>query len=195
MGPRPVQWLKQVHGDRVVVAQAGGSVEGIKGDALITADPDCVIGVLTADCLPVILCDPVTRSAGIVHAGRKGTQASILAKAVSAMVDAFGTDPKSLRVGLGPGIGPCCYEVEERCALPFKQNFKEAATFVRPHQAGKVFLDLWEANRVQALHSGVPDSQIVLSGECTSCRNDRWFSYRKEGGRAGRMLTVVMWRP
>lgn len=193
IGPSSVNRLKQVHGDCVITVDAAGMTEEMEGDALITSEPGCALGVVTADCVPVILCDPVTRSLGAVHAGRMGTQQSILEKTIHRMREVFGVAPESLLVGLGPAIGPCCYEVEEECARPFRENFADGESFVKPHTAGKVLLDLWAANRSQALAAGVPESQVFLSGECTACNSDRWHSYRKEGSKVGRMLTVAMW--
>lgn len=194
MGPRPVHRLRQVHGDRVVVVGEGETPEGLEGDALITAQPDCAIGVLTADCVPVVLCDPATRSVGVVHAGRLGTQKSILQKTIGKMQAVFGVRPETLWVGLGPAIGPCCYEVEETCAALFKNDLSDGASFVRPHAPGKALLDLWGANRSQARAAGVPPSQTVCSEQCTVCNKDRWYSYRREGRGAGRMFTVAMWK-
>ena len=184
--------LKQIHSDRVFVVESDPLSEGLEGDALITATPGRPIGVYTADCVPVILYDPQTHTTGVVHAGRAGTEKGIVPAAIKKMIECFGVKTATLKVALGPSIGPCCYEVKEDCLEAFKKNFPGWRSWVREHTEGKVLLDLWKANREQALEEGVSDNRIFLSGECTACHLDRWYSYRKEGQNAGRMLTVAM---
>lgn len=184
--------LKQIHSSRVVVVEEGGGANTLEGDAMVTAQPGQAIGVTTADCVPVLLFDPVTRTAGAVHAGRAGTGLGIVPEAIRKMTDQFGVQPANLKVALGPSIGPCCYEVGEDCLTLFQEMHPEWRDWVKPHAAGKVLLDLWAANRDQALGAGVPGERISLSGECTACHVERWYSYRREGQKAGRMLTVIM---
>jgi YfiH family protein len=184
--------LKQIHSDRVFVVESEPLPENLEGDELITATPGQPIGVYTADCVPVILYDPKTHTTGVVHAGRAGTEKGIVPATIKRMVECFGVKTATLKVALGPSIGPCCYEVKEDCLATLKINFPGWRSWVQEHTEGKVLLDLWKANREQALEEGVSDSRIVLSGECTACHLDRWYSYRKEGQRAGRMLTFAM---
>ncbi len=187
-----LQVLKQIHSDRVFVVKSEPLPEGLEGDALITATPGKPIGIYTADCVPVILYDPETHTTGVVHAGRAGTEKGIVPGTIKKMVECFGVKTATLKVALGPSIGPCCYEVEEDCLTAFKKNFPGWRSWVQEQTEGKVLLDLWKANREQALEEGVFDSSIVLSGECTACHPGRWYSYRREGQRAGRMLTFAM---
>ncbi len=189
---KPVNVLKQIHSSRVVVVEKGGVSSEMEGDALVTAEPGQPIGVSTADCVPVLLFDPVTRTAGAVHAGRAGTGLGIVPEAIQKMINRFGVRPENLKVALGPSIGPCCYEVGEDCLTLFQKTHPGWRDWVKPHTEGKVLLDLWAANRDQALEAGVPGERISLSGECTACHVARWYSYRREGQKAGRMLTVIM---
>lgn len=184
--------LKQIHSAQIYVVEGKPFAEGLEGDALITATPDQPIGIYTADCVPVILYDPVTHTTGVVHAGRAGTEKGIVPAAINKMVECFGVNTSNLKVALGPSIGPCCYEVEEDCLKGIRERFPGWKSWVREHTEGKVLLDLWKANQDQAKAEGVPEESVFLSRECTACHTERWYSYRKEGDLAGRMLTVSM---
>ncbi|CAI2717337.1 peptidoglycan editing factor PgeF [Nitrospina watsonii] len=187
--------LKQTHSDRVVVidrdkmtpAQVGMQ----EGDALVTHLKDTPVGVMTADCVPVIVYDRKVHAVGVVHAGRRGTQQGILTKTLDAMKVVYGSRPEQMMVGLGPAIGPCCYEVDEDCVAPFRERGDSWRDFATPGQAGKYWLDLWTANRMQAERAGIAADRIHVHGGCTACHTDRWFSYRKEG-QTGRMITLAM---
>ncbi|QPJ61811.1 MAG: peptidoglycan editing factor PgeF [Candidatus Nitronauta litoralis] len=192
MEKQSLKVLKQIHSAQVYVVDTKPLPERLEGDALITATPDQPIGIYTADCVPAILYDPVTHTAGVVHAGRAGTEKGIVPAVIKKMVDCFGVNTATLKVALGPSIGPCCYEVEEGCLAAMKDRFANWQDWVKEHTPGKVLLNLWKANQDQAVDSGVAASRVYLSGECTACHTDRWYSYRKEGDRAGRMLTVAM---
>ncbi len=165
-----------------------------EGDALITSLTGKPVGVMTADCLPVVLYDPKNHAVGVVHAGRLGTQQGILSACVKAMKEAFGTRPESLSMGMGPGIGPCCYEVDADCILPFQERFEGWEKLVSEQNDGKFLLDLVAANVEDAKGAGIPPENIYGSRECTACNVDRWYSYRKEGT-TGRMVTLAMLVP
>lgn len=191
--------VKQVHGDRVVVIDqpelTPERVAEREADALVTHLTDKPIGVMTADCVPVILYDPKNHVAAVVHAGRKGTQLGIVTNTVDAMKVVFSCRPENLVMGMGPAIGPCCYEVDAPCVDPFKARFESWRDLVRPGDApGKYWLDLLAANRMEAQKAGIPGEAIHQYGECTACHTDRWFSYRREG-QTGRMITLAMLQP
>lgn len=157
--------LKQVHGDRVI--QAGSAI--LEGDGHVTADRTLAIGVLIADCVPVFLFDPVSRSVGVVHAGRAGTYSGIVGKAVATLEESLGVKASDLHALIGPSAGPCCYEVSEEIA----QDFLE-----RDLPAKGRHLDLWQANALQLEGSGVPSSQTEAVGICTIC-DGRFHSQRR----------------
>ena len=96
-------------------------------------------------------------------------------------------------MALGPAIGGCCYEVEDSCIEPFREQFMGWEKFVTANSSGRFMLDLLKANEVDAVEAGILKENIHRSGECTSCNNDRWFSYRKEGT-TGRIVSLVMLR-
>ena len=156
-------------------------------DALITAQKDVVIGVLTADCVPVLLYDPVKEVVAAVHAGWKGTKANIVGKTVKKMQEVSGCDPATVIAGIGPSIGECCYEVGEDVALHFS-DVKDAYV-VKGN--GKYQLNLKHINKYQLLEAGLSVVHIETSNVCTSCDTEHFFSYRKEQGCSGRFMSLI----
>ncbi len=161
-------------------------------DALITDAPDPALTILVADCVPVYFLDPVRRAAGIAHAGWRGTVGGVGRATLEAMSAAFGVRPADCLVAIGPSIGPCCYEVDrpviERLAAAFPDEW---SAFAREAGPGRWRLDLREANRRPLAAAGVPESRIFVSGYCTACRRDLFYSYRMEGPRSGRLGAVI----
>ena len=177
--------------------------------------PGLLLGIQTADCLPVILVDTERHAVGIFHAGWRGTALRIVEKGVGDMHRCFGTRPRDLKAVIGPGIPGCCYEVGEEVRVKFESQFPYAAKLFREVKESdpvrekypllflsarppghsdslhKIFLDLVEANRQQLLAAGVPAKSIEMSPHCTQCRTDLLFSYRAEKGQTGRMMAVV----
>lgn len=181
---------KQIHSDRVLVvpdgAPTGPAVRIGEGDALISANAGVLAGVRTADCLPILLVDEVTRTVGAIHAGWRGTVSEIAAKAVGAMLCQFGTRPENIWAAIGPGVGSCCFEVGPEVAIRFAPMFPERADL---HHRARI--DLVESNRRQLVDAGVPPSHIECSGLCTSCREDEFHSFRRDKDRAGRMISAI----
>jgi YfiH family protein len=190
-------FVKQVHGDRIFVLddaqKSADQVEHEEADALVTHLVEKPIAVLTADCVPVILYDPEKHVAGVIHAGRKGTQMCIVSKTISMLSSSYGCDPGDVMMAMGPAIGGCCYEVEEACVVPFRENYPGWESFVTANSQNRFMLDLLKANEMDGMQAGIPKENIHRSGECTSCNNDRWFSYRKEGT-TGRTVSLAMLR-
>ena len=169
--------LKQVHSDRCVAASGRTGVLG-QGDALLENVPGAVVAVKTADCLPILLVDERHRAVAAVHAGWRGTVARIVQRAVAAMRETFGTEPADLHAAIGPGIGPCCYQVGPEVAAQFGVH-------------GRTHLDLADANRRQLVETGVPGERVYLSGLCTMCRAAEFYSFRREKEAAGRMYSFA----
>ncbi len=187
--------LNQVHSDRVFilkdVIQGHEQVAKIKADAIITHLPETPIGIFTADCIPVLICDLRLHVAAAIHAGRKGTCQSIVNKTIMAMTGEYGCRPADLVAGLGPGIGGCCYEIDENCLNSFDKKIPFDPPYVKPRGTGKFLLDLYELNIQQAVDAGVLPENIFRSEECTFCSPMNYFSYRREG-QTGRILTFIM---
>ena len=179
---RNLATLKQIHSAACVAAAGRTGVLG-EGDALLETTPGSVVAVKTADCLPVLLVDERLRAVAAVHAGWRGTAARIVARAVEAMGERFGTRPADLHAAIGPGIGPCCYEVGPEVAAQF------------PGQpgAGKPGgrLDLVDETARQLAGGGVTPERIHASYLCTRCRADEFHSFRRDREAAGRMHSFV----
>jgi YfiH family protein len=195
----PAIGLKQVHGDRVVRVTGDGSGAGSaadplqileEGDALVTAHPGVVLAVSTADCIPLLFFESRTRVIGAAHAGWRGTMKGIAFRVVAALSEEYGTSPEGIRVAIGPRIGPCCYEVgEEVLGQISSDRYDEVVS--RPTR-DRAFLDLAELNRLQLTEAGVPPEAIHIAALCTACHPDRFFSYRRDRGRSGNMISGIM---
>lgn len=168
--------VRQVHSATVLFATAEGCVG--EGDALITDLPGLSLAVRTADCLPILLVDPRNRAIAAVHSGWRGTVAGVAINALNKMQENYKTNPIDLVAAIGPGIGPCCYEVGPEVAAEFGL-------------VGRVHLDLANAKRTQLVAAGVPESQIEVLPYCTKCRADLFHSFRRDGEAAGRMLSHI----
>ena len=155
-------------------------------DALITNQTDIMLTILTADCVPILLFDPVERVVAAVHAGWRGTKEEILLKTVERMRESFNSNPVNIIAGIAPSIGECCYEVDWSVAEHF-QKIQNAYT----KKTNKYMLDLPHINKIQLLKSGVKIENIELSNICTSCKVESYFSYRKERGCSGRFMSMI----
>lgn len=210
----PLVTLRQVHSDLIHCVKCIPK-EHLVGDGLVTDTPSILLGIQTADCLPIVLVDTKKRAVGIFHAGWRGTLTRIVEKGVGEMRRWFGTLPRDIRASIGPGIHNCCYEVGDEVRDRFESQFEYAAElfheikqsdpirerypllFLTARAPGhselprKLFLDLVEANRRQLVNSGVAPKNISASPLCTSCRPDLLFSYRAERGVTGRLMGVV----
>ncbi|MFZ0814767.1 MAG: peptidoglycan editing factor PgeF [Candidatus Sulfotelmatobacter sp.] len=212
--PWPLITLRQVHSD--IIRFVDSPTESpLAGDGLITATPGLLLGIQTADCLPIVLVDPKRRAVGVFHAGWRGTVKRIVEKGVGEMRRHFGSHARDLKAAIGPGVHGCCYEVGEEVRAKFESQFAHAAKLFREVEEfnevrekypmlfltarapghselpKKIFLDLVEANRQQLLAVGVPAKSIEASPLCTTCRTDLLFSYRAENGKTGRMMAAV----
>jgi len=168
--------VKQIHSNRVLAVDAPG-VAG-EADALITCMPGLMLSIRTADCYPILIADARNRSVAAIHAGWRGTASRIVAETIARMCVDFGSHPQDLRAAIGPGIGTCCYEVGEEVARQFGLE-------------GRGKIDLANANRAQLIESGVPAEQIHSINRCTRCESDVFHSYRRDGDRAGRMISFI----
>jgi YfiH family protein len=176
--------LQQVHGATVVEAPWSGTPEA---DAAVAVVRGWLLGIETADCLPVLLVDPRRRAVAAAHAGWRGTAAGVVRRAVEALV-ARGSSPADLVAALGPGIGPCCYEVGEELRAAFGPD---GAAFFAPGPRGRPHLDVRAANVRQLVDAGVRPEAIHHLDECTACRADLYHSYRRDGKGGGRMISFI----
>lgn len=164
-------------------------------DGLVTNEPGVTLVTHYADCVPVFLLDPKCRAIGLVHSGWRGTAAKIAAIAVETMRREFGTYPGDLLAGVGPSIGPCCFEVD----APVRDEFAKLTElrpreFIREDGGGKYHIDLWEANRRILTQAGVPETNVTVAGICTRCNSDWLFSHRATGGKRGSLAAFLSLR-
>jgi len=166
------------------MASECGAPEAPQADAIITSEPGKWVGIRTADCVPILLADPVNHCVGAIHAGWKGTASSIVALAVSKMTQVCGSDPQDLIAAIGPAIRRCCFEVGPEVAQQFEHWF--------PEQLDQTHLDLMEANRRQLLTSGIRRQFIDIASEfCTKCDAGEFHSWRREREASGRMVAAI----
>gem|GEM_PF-184007 len=180
--------LRQTHSSVVHAEPAASAAmpERLEGDALVGDRENRLLGVRTADCGALLLVDPRNRVAAAVHAGWRGAAARIVGKAVERLAADYRCDPGDLEALIGPCIGADRYEVGEEVAEQF-----DAGHLSRPEGAARPFLDLVSANRAQLIDAGLRPESVVAAGLCTYQREELFFSHRRDGAAAGRMLSVI----
>jgi len=180
----------QIHSDRILIAERPRTPDRPlrKADAVLTDQPGVGLLMRFADCVPIFLYDPEQKAIGLVHAGWKGTALKVAAKAVQAMQRAFGSDPNRILAGLGPSIGPDHYQVGQEVIQAIKSAFPDCHGKLLKTQHGAVQLDLWQANKTALEQAGVKG--IEISGVCTACNVEDWYSHRAEQGKTGRFGAV-----
>ena len=202
----PGQWSLagcwQVHGADVRVVNSVTEAkpaedqlgETIYCDVIVSNAEHVLAGVKTADCVPILIGDPRTRSFAAVHAGWRGTLATAVIAGVKRLSDEYGARAEDLRVAIGASAGPCCYEVGSDVIDAFTSRFPDGAKLFTPTRPGHAFVDLITANREQLESIGVSPERIHLLPFCTMCRTDLFFSYRNEKklhGKVGRLMAVI----
>jgi len=190
----------QVHGDQILTVSAPrGSIfwseEPFQGDGLLTDEKGLYLGILTADCVPLLLLDPSRSVVGAVHAGWRGTTRGIATKAVCGMHHTFGSTVADVLVAIGPAIGPCCYVVGEEVARAFLEMDPATRRFLDPAGSGRWKMNLAGINRHQLINAGIEEGNVFLCSLCTSCRKDLFFSVRAEGEPTGRQIGLIGLRP
>ncbi len=188
--------VNQVHGENIVKVGALNyrDIRSVHADALITKEPGIAVGVETADCVPVLLFDPIKPAVAAVHAGWRSTVKKIVQKTINRMSEEFGSEPSRMIAAIGPSIGPECYEVDEPVMGPVRDAFSFWKKVTAPRDNDHWSLDLAAANKTELMQIGLPEKNIHVLGLCTSCRKDLFYSYRAEG-KTGRMLSVIMIKP
>jgi YfiH family protein len=189
--PEAVYDVWQVHSADVIVADSPRLPETppLQADAILTAQPGLTLLMRFADCVPILLYDPVRSAAGIVHAGWLGTVRAAVRAAVETMQAAFGSRPADVLAAIGPSIGPDHYEVGADVIHAVRNSFGADASALLPMRDGRTYFDLWAANRLLLEGAGV--KYIEVSGLCTACHVDDWFSHRAEKGRTGRFGAMI----
>jgi len=214
MKPWPLITLRQIHSDLIHVVRSAAPGP-LTGDGMVTNVPGIALGILTADCFPVLLADSKNKAVGAFHCGWRPTVKRIVEKGLGIMQHEYGTRPEDVYAAIGPGIQSCCYAVGDELKEQFESQFayggelfhsvqesdpvreKYPLLFMNMRAPGhgdlciKLHLDLREANRRQFLSLGVPETNIAALNQCTACDTRNFFSHRAERGRTGRMMAVI----
>ncbi len=204
LDPRRLTMGRQVHDGHVHVVEKSDIGRGgldpdsaIAGtDGLITDEPDAVLAVLQADCVPVAFYDPNRRVIAVAHAGWPGTVAKVTTNVLRIMIDDFGSDPRDIWAAIGPSIGPESYEVKEDVASQARAAFapfEDGDSVIINRYDGTMAFDLWRANQLQILAVGIPQDQVQVTGLDSYVLNDRFFSHRRAAP-CGRFLCLVALR-
>jgi YfiH family protein len=172
----------QCHSNRVRKVDVPGEYK--ECDALITNTSHVALVVTVADCVPILLFDPINKVIGAVHAGWRGTAGEIVKRTIEKMQVEYRTDPAQMFVYIGPSAGICCYEVGGEVAVMFGNK-------IVPYDKKKIFIDLKKENASQLLQQGVLGNNIEVSTSCTICGGELFHSFRRDGKKSGRMMAVI----
>ncbi len=185
---RDLFFINQVH-DKNIKVVGDASINNIEDyDGLITSSKCKALCTCFADCVPLLFFDPVNNVIASVHSGWKGTVKLIGQETVFKMINEFGSKAKDIMVGIGPSIGPCCFEVKEDTFEQFRKKLPIGVF----KDDGKLFVDLWNANIFMLTQVGVKRENIECKGICTACHSDRFYSYRKGDKESGRFSAFIM---
>ena len=186
--------VKQVHSTDVLMVdrpvRQGQAFEG-GWDALVTDQPNVMVTVRTADCVPILLHDPAQRTVAAVHAGWRGAVGGIVPKTIAAMAGRFAGGAASLRMAVGPSAGVCCYEVDEPVLSKLRVAFPDWPLVIQWQTSERALLDLRELVRRQAISSGLLEENIAIANACTICHPHLFYSYRREGAVTRTMISGI----
>ena len=182
----------QVHETTVAIVNDEHAGQRIAAtDGLVTNTPNLPLLLFFADCVPLLIYDPVQKVIGLSHAGWKGTLYSIGPKTIATMQQAFATDPADCIVGIAPSIGPDDYEVDQPVLAEINKLWQQPEQFCRPFSPGHWLLDLWRWNQLQFINAGVKTENIHIAGVSTAKNPDLFFSHRASHGTAGRFGVLM----
>jgi YfiH family protein len=187
--------LRQVHGADVLIFEENTRAAltySLPYDAVITDKKRVALGIWTADCIPILMLDRSKKIIAAVHAGWRGIWRGVIERTVNAMINTFGSSPADIVAGIGPGIGPCCYEVQQDVKSLFQNCYGSPDRLIQERE-GRTYLDLSRAAQLELSRVGILPANIETIPLCTSCREDLFFSYRRDQ-QPGRQLSFIMLR-
>lgn len=185
------------HGKNIIRVDSSFIGRGMKGenpcpktDGLTTNTKNVILSTMHADCLAIFILDIKNRAISLCHSGWRGTALKVGAAALEKMEQEYGTKPSDCIAAVGPGIGPCCFEVDAPVANEFLQSYPDIEC-VRHISNDKYTVDLFKCSAAQLMEKGIPPENITVSNLCTSCNKDLFFSYRREKGDTGAMASFL----
>jgi YfiH family protein len=196
MADEQIVRVSQVHGRRVVVVEPGVPIAAApdggapEADAVVSMDPSRAVAVRVADCVPILLADTAHRVVAAIHAGWRGSCAGVTSATIET-IEELGVDPGTLVATIGPSMGGCCYQVDDKVRTAFLGMTPDAADWFTEDGPGHWKLDLWRANADQLEVAGVPPASIHVMGVCTKHHHEQCWSYRMDGAGAGRMVAAI----
>ena len=198
MEPHLFLTVKQVHGSEIlVIDQSNPEVshfQRVESDAIITNQKNILIGILVADCFPIILYDRQKHVAGVVHLGWRGTASGLLGRTVDAMSQMFGCQATHMVAAVGPGIAAHSYEVDRPVRDAFRQGTGQWERISQETRLGHWQLDLQQSILLQLDAAGVARTDVDVVKECTCCHKETFFSYRRDHGQTGRQMGFALLR-
>lgn len=193
LGCRPESMFDvwQVHSADTVFAESPHPTdfEYQKADIILTDKPEVTLFMRFADCVPILVHDPIKKVVGVSHAGWMGTVKDVAGATVKSMQDRYGSNPSDIFACIGPSIGPDHYEVGDDVIQQAKERFGEESDLVLEQHGERIHFDLWTANQMLLERAGI--NQIEIAGICTACHTDDWFSHRAEKGKTGRFGALI----
>ena len=187
--------LRQVHGAEVLLFEDNTKAAltySLPYDAVITDKKRVALGIWTADCIPILLVDRSKRIIAAIHAGWRGIWRGVIERTINAMTKTFGSSPADIVAGIGPGIGPCCYEIQEDVVSLFRHSYGSRDHLIQERE-GRTYLDLSRAAQLELSKAGILPDNIEAIPLCTCCREDLFFSFRRDK-KPGRQLSFIMLR-
>lgn len=195
-GKQMHQLVELVHGYAVLNANQLKNNEIPEADGIVTNQKNILLVATFADCIPIFLADPVKKVCAVIHAGWRGTFQDIAAQGVKKMTADFGSNPRDILAGIGPGIGRCCFETGSGVANSFFYKYPQWKDLIKEifnnNQDKKWKIDLPGLNLRILLKAGLSEGNVCIADLCTFCRKDLFFSYRRDGAVSGRMAAVIM---
>jgi purine-nucleoside/S-methyl-5'-thioadenosine phosphorylase / adenosine deaminase len=185
--PRQIHSAQAIFVDEAMPTSASREMEA---DAITTAALDVAVGVLTADCVPILIGHRDGKAVSAVHAGWRGMLGGVIGSAVAALQNQ-GLDSRDLIAFVGPAIGPCCFEVGQEVVAEFQQGFGKTPSVIC-ESGGRTTLDLPAAAGARLADAGLESDAIHLARRCTACERESFFSYRRDQGKTGRQLSAIV---
>lgn len=184
----------QIHSNRVIIIEEKDRNKGRQffADALLTSRRNLPLTMFFADCIPIFIFDPENLVIGLVHAGWRGTLSGIVKATIKKLKESYKSNPKLIEVAIGPGIQDCCYEVGKDMELLVSTNFPQFNNKVLFRRNSHLYLSLSLLNYYQIKEFGIPDVHIAKADVCTFCKQEDFFSYRRDKGSTGRMMALIV---